>query len=371
MLLGEDKTPGIIQLTLETIFAFIEITPEKEFLVHGSFFEINNETINDLRTNTELTINKKGEIEGLTELMYSKPIDGVDLINKARAMKAERKNRLELIYRITVESRNRAGGPVTISTINIIKLPSSDYVSAENDIATKESHKSLDALNRVMQKLSKADAKKAREPVPYDDSKLTQYLKSSLEGNSRTAVVCTISPASTSYEKTMATFSFAMRARGVSLTPKPNITENKLISHLLKFDSEGGKTLISGEMSSNVEVSYLSTGESEDINTKIEQEIEMSIEIQKRVKQVYEVNKLQEILKESIFDEENLLTMKDLADPCLEHGFIINEHKVEELKEVLVEAEKAYTEEATSEGSKDVEVNYLLTYRISKIMLNT
>jgi centromeric protein E len=373
-LLGDDKTSGIIQLTLETIFAFIEVTPEKEFMVRGSSFEISNEIINDLRSNTEITINEKGEIEGLAELMYNKPIDDVDLINKMKVMKVERRSHSELVYRIVVESRNRTGSTVTISTINLIKLSCSDYLSAETDITPKESHKSLDALNEVMQKLSKTNARKIPGPVPYDDSKLTLYLKTALEGNSRTAVLCTMSPAYTSYEKTMMTFCFAMRARGVVLTPKPNLTEDKLISHLLKLNSEGEeirRVLVSSEMSSNVEVTNLSTNESEDINTKMEQEIEMSMEIQKRVKQVYELKKFQEILKEPIFDEENLLTMKDIVDPLLGHRFIVNEQQLEELKDVLVEAEKAYIEETTSECSKDLEVKYSFTYRIFKTTLNT
>jgi centromeric protein E len=52
------KNPGIIPLTIETIFAYIHETIEKEFLVRCSYLEIYNECVNDLldANNTNLTL---------------------------------------------------------------------------------------------------------------------------------------------------------------------------------------------------------------------------------------------------------------------------------------------------------------------------
>lgn len=48
-MIGDVKDPvGILQQSLETIFAFVEFTPEKEFLIRLSYFEIYNESIKDL-----------------------------------------------------------------------------------------------------------------------------------------------------------------------------------------------------------------------------------------------------------------------------------------------------------------------------------
>ncbi len=53
---------GVVQMALETIFAYIEATPEREFLVRVAYFEIYNEAINDLcsdRKNLSLVENLK------------------------------------------------------------------------------------------------------------------------------------------------------------------------------------------------------------------------------------------------------------------------------------------------------------------------
>ena len=45
---GNQNTPGIVPLSVESIFAFIQETPEKIFLVRCSYLEVYNESINDL-----------------------------------------------------------------------------------------------------------------------------------------------------------------------------------------------------------------------------------------------------------------------------------------------------------------------------------
>ena len=45
---GNNKTPGLVPLSVESIFAYIQETPEREFLVTCSYLEVYNESINDL-----------------------------------------------------------------------------------------------------------------------------------------------------------------------------------------------------------------------------------------------------------------------------------------------------------------------------------
>ena len=63
---SKPKSPGIVPLSIETIFAYIHETVNKEFTVTCSYLEIYNECINDLldpnKTNLTLRDNKK---EGL------------------------------------------------------------------------------------------------------------------------------------------------------------------------------------------------------------------------------------------------------------------------------------------------------------------
>ena len=65
--------PGIIPLSVETIFAFVHEAVDKEFLVRCSYLEIFNECVNDLldlsKINLEIkeAANGKVEVVGLTE----------------------------------------------------------------------------------------------------------------------------------------------------------------------------------------------------------------------------------------------------------------------------------------------------------------
>lgn len=59
--------------------------------------------------------------------------------------------------------------------------------------------------------------------VPYRDSKLTRILQSSLGGNARTAIICTMSPALSHVEQTRNTLSFATSAKEVTNNAQVNM----------------------------------------------------------------------------------------------------------------------------------------------------
>ena len=52
-------------------------------------------------------------------------------------------------------------------------------------------------------------------PIPFRDSKLTKLLAPSLLGNSKTLVICTISPATLNFYQTLSTLRFAACSRKV------------------------------------------------------------------------------------------------------------------------------------------------------------
>lgn len=58
--------------------------------------------------------------------------------------------------------------------------------------------------------------------VPYRDSKLTHILEPSLGGNTRTAMICTVTPANFHYETTLSTLKFANRAKTIQNAVKKN-----------------------------------------------------------------------------------------------------------------------------------------------------
>ena len=360
---GGNKELGLVQFTIETIFAFIEAAPEKEFLVRVSFFEIFNESINDLsseKTNLDLIRTENGNIiiNDLNEIICNSAYDAIELLNKEGSLKPERRSCSELIYRIVIESRQRSGGHTALTTINLIKLSDSDYLLEETN---KSSHKSLDGLNEVMQRTTRTNARKTIGPIPYSESKLTEYLQKSLEGSGRIAFICTMSAAYTSYDKTMSTFCFAMRARGVNLLPNRNFTEKESESLLIQRTSEDYKNtdpnkpigiLISGEITFNdseTNKPLLSSELTEDITSKMEEKINISIGIQKRVKQFYEGDKVTK--REPLIEYENLLSMNEenIIDPLEGKDVPIDETKAKELREILLISEKNYSDELSLE----------------------
>lgn len=71
-------------------------------------------------------------------------------------------------------------------------------------------------LGKVISTLAdKAIGKAKAEVVPYRDSALTRILQNSLGGNSKTIMICAISPASINYEESLSTLRYADRAKKI------------------------------------------------------------------------------------------------------------------------------------------------------------
>lgn len=102
-----------------------------------------------------------------------------------------------------------------VSRISLVDLAGSERANATGATGTrlKEGaliNKSLTTLGRVIAALALASSgtgKTNAEKIPYRDSVLTWLLKDSLGGNSKTAMIATISPAD--YEETLSTLRYA------------------------------------------------------------------------------------------------------------------------------------------------------------------
>lgn len=72
--------------------------------------------------------------------------------------------------------------------------------------------------------------------IPYRDSKLTRILQTSLGGNARTAVICTMSPARSHVEQSRNTLLFASCAKEVATNAQVNIvmSDKALVKYLQK-----------------------------------------------------------------------------------------------------------------------------------------
>lgn len=105
--------------------------------------------------------------------------------------------------------------------INIIDLAGSECVSKTKaeGLVKKEGdniNKSLLFLSNAIRSLSQ------KEYVNYRDSKLTRILQSSLSGNCKTSVICTVNSLQSNSAETINTLKFGVSAGQVKIKPKIN-----------------------------------------------------------------------------------------------------------------------------------------------------
>lgn len=77
-------------------------------------------------------------------------------------------------------------------------------------------NKSLTMLGNCISVLAdKACGKAKNSVVPYRDSALTRILQNALGGNSKTIMICAISPADVNFEESLSTLRYADRAKKI------------------------------------------------------------------------------------------------------------------------------------------------------------
>ena len=83
-------------------------------------------------------------------------------------------------------------------------------------------NKSLHTLGRVIEALAELSLGKKVLQVPYRDSSLTRILENALGGNSKTIMICAISPANDNYEETLSTLRYADQTKKIKNKPVIN-----------------------------------------------------------------------------------------------------------------------------------------------------
>lgn len=77
--------------------------------------------------------------------------------------------------------------------------------------------------------------KKKKIVISYRDSILTRILQNSLGGNSKTKMICAISPARDNYDENLSTLRYADQAKKIKLKAVINETEtDKMIRELVE-----------------------------------------------------------------------------------------------------------------------------------------
>lgn len=103
----------------------------------------------------------------------------------------------------------------------------------------------------------KAMGKGKKKVVPYRNSALTRILQNALGGNSKTLMICAISPANNNYEETLSTLRYADQAKKIKCKAVVNESETDKMIRQLKEENDKLKTLFtqlqSGEMPQEIE----------------------------------------------------------------------------------------------------------------------
>ncbi|KAK6784608.1 hypothetical protein RDI58_018063 [Solanum bulbocastanum] len=245
---------GITESAVNDIYEHIKFTTERDFVLKFSALEIYNETVVDLlnRKSGSLRLLDDPEKGIIVEKLVEEIVkDGQHLRTLIGACEAQRQvgetalndksSRSHQIIKLTIESsiRENSGRVKSfLATLNLVDLAGSEralQTSADGARLKEGSHinRSLLTLTTVIRKLSGG---KRGGHIPYRDSKLTRILQPSLGGNSRTAIVCTMSPALSHVEQSRNTLCFATSAKEVITSAQVNmvVAEKQLLKHLQK-----------------------------------------------------------------------------------------------------------------------------------------
>jgi len=301
----DNNSRGIVQLSIQDCFDYIhnEKAEGREYLLRVSFMEIYNEVVNDLLVdqssspthtktpnnsahNTPTRNNSKSPaplpaastirifeskregvvIRGLKEEIVTSYSEVLSLLASGEARRQtgstqlnKQSSRSHSIFRLTVESRQRAAskktldsqasggsagstddsiasgafcgkssGPVRVSTLSLVDLAGSESVKNTGSTGTRQKegqyiNKSLLTLGHVVWKLAELSKGKGDGEVnnldtthiPYRDSKLTRLLQPSLSGRAQIVLICNISPIIKHLEESHNTLKFASRAKRI------------------------------------------------------------------------------------------------------------------------------------------------------------
>ncbi|KAF7991842.1 hypothetical protein HCN44_010643 [Aphidius gifuensis] len=252
-MMGCESEPGVIPLSVNRIFNFIENDPVRVYLLRVSYLEIYNEKIHDLlrkdtckdndglKIKEDLNGNVTVDCTAIVANSSTEVLRAMKIGDKARRVgdtnMNERSSRSHTIFRIEIESCEKANpeGATISAQLNLIDLagserPKTTGATGERFNEGRHINSSLSTLSLVIKQLSE----NGNGYINFRDSKLTRILQTSLGGNAMTTIICAVTPAGD--EETECTLAFAQRAKGIKNKPCVNktISDQVLIKKMFK-----------------------------------------------------------------------------------------------------------------------------------------
>uniref|UniRef100_A0A3B3CPF4 Kinesin family member 13A n=1 Tax=Oryzias melastigma TaxID=30732 RepID=A0A3B3CPF4_ORYME len=218
-MMGNGEHPGLIPRLCCSLFERVhkEANESHSFKIEVSYMEIYNEKVRDLldpkgsRQSLKVREHKVlgPYVDGLSQLAVTN-FEDIEVLmsegNKSRTVAAtnmnEESSRSHAVFSIIVTQTlfdlQSGNSGEKVSKMSLVDLAGSERVS-----------KTGAAGERLK------EGKGKPKFVPYRDSVLTWLLKDNLGGNSKTAMIATVSPAADNYEETLSTLRYADRAKRI------------------------------------------------------------------------------------------------------------------------------------------------------------
>uniref|UniRef100_A0A8C1HIE8 Kinesin family member 13A n=1 Tax=Cyprinus carpio carpio TaxID=630221 RepID=A0A8C1HIE8_CYPCA len=271
-MMGNGEQPGLIPRLCCSLFERVsrDQNESQSFKVEVSYMEIYNEKVRDLldpkgsRQSLKVREHKVlgPYVDGLSQLAVMNFEDIESLMsegNKSRTVAAtnmnEESSRSHAVFSVivtqTLYDLQSGNSGEKVSKISLVDLAGSERVSKTGAAGERlkegsNINKSLTTLGCVISALADQSAGKGKSKfVPYRDSVLTWLLKDNLGGNSKTAMIATISPAADNYEETLSTLRYADRAKRIVNHAVVNEDPNARIIRELREEVEKLKVQLS------------------------------------------------------------------------------------------------------------------------------
>ncbi|KAM9461389.1 kinesin-like protein KIF14 isoform 1-T1 [Clarias gariepinus] len=269
-MMGFGEEPGVIPRFCEELFARVASADKNVLTCHleMSYFEVYNEKIHDL-----LVVKDEQNRKKMPLRVREHPIDGpyvadlstnvvscysdvqawLELGNKQRATAAtgmnDRSSRSHSVFTLVMTQtktelvEGEEHDHRIISRINLVDLAGSERCATAQTSGDRlregaSINKSLLTLGKVISALSEQSQGRKKTFIPYRESVLTWLLKESLGGNSKTAMIATLSPASSNVDESLSTLRYAQQARLIINIAKVNEDTNAQLIRELKAEVE-------------------------------------------------------------------------------------------------------------------------------------
>ncbi|XP_041648714.1 kinesin-like protein KIF13A isoform X3 [Cheilinus undulatus] len=271
-MMGNGEQPGLIPRLCCSLFERVhrEENEAHTFKVEVSYMEIYNEKVRDLldpkgsRQSLKVREHKVlgPYVDGLSQLAVTS-FEDIEVLmsegNKSRTVAAtnmnEESSRSHAVFSIivtqTLYDLQSGNSGEKVSKMSLVDLAGSERVSKTGAAGERlkegsNINKSLTTLGCVISALADQSAGKGKAKfVPYRDSVLTWLLKDNLGGNSKTAMIATVSPAADNYEETLSTLRYADRAKRIVNHAVVNEDPNARIIRELREEVEKLKVQLS------------------------------------------------------------------------------------------------------------------------------